>query len=413
MWRACSILRIDVIVTPRQCLLKILFANREAAAVAAQALSSSQGWPTIFKLADAWNVVPQLAERIQELGFQPPADAWLDFKRVLFTCYAKSSARASKGASALRHLTDAGIPALAFKGLASMARLYARPAHRTIADVDLLVPPERLKDAVDRLGAIGFVSPEGHELARWERFVENAPGFSGNKAISLVEPGGTEVDLHWSVGGLDPEGLEQRAEGVTVFAIPIRIVGAADAMVLTARHAIRENLAVDVICRDLFDIRLSCGWLAARGLLAPVLEEIARLHPLIPVLALTQILDSLDGANQDVNAAARILAGIATPEQIRSAHELEALFFYQVRNGPFGKDLLYLAHSRPMRQILTGAFANWREYRRFMSSLEEKDGEAVPLGRRAWHLAAAVKNAGPARWSSLRTLARLKFDSTL
>jgi hypothetical protein len=402
-----------VIVTPRQTLLRILFASPEAARSAARAFSTPQDWQDGFETANRWNIVPQFAERIQTLGLQPPAEPWREFKKVLFAAYASSSARASKGAAALRHLESAGIPAVAFKGLASMARLYPRPANRTIADVDILVQPEHFKEAAAILAGLGFVFSDGHDLAHWERFVENAPGFSGNKAISLVDANGAEVDLHWSVGGLDPSAVLQRAETVTIFTIPVRVVSAGDAMMLTARHAIRDNLAVDTVCRDLFDIRLSCSLLVSRGRLAPVLEEIATTEHLVPLLALTGILDSLAGVNPDVKEAMRILGRLATPEQVQSAHQLEALFFYQVRKGPLGKDLLYLAHSRPVRQILSGAARNWREYRRFMRSLEEKDGAEVPLTHRVWHLALAARNAGPARWRSLRTLARLKFDSTL
>jgi hypothetical protein len=92
---------------------------------------------------------------------------------------------------------------------------------------------------------------------------------------------------------------------------------------------------------------------------------------------------------------------------------LEKLFFHQADYGPIGKDLLYLSHSIPARQILAGAFSNWREYRHFMRSMEEKlDGGEVPLGRRLWRLTLALKNSGPAHWRGLRTLARLKYEKS-
>jgi hypothetical protein len=231
----------------------------------------------------------------------------------------------------------------------------------------------------------------------------------------LTEPGGMEIDLHWALGmdGLQPSDLLVRAETVTLFASRIRVVNAGDGMILTARHAIRENLAVDAMCRDLFDIRLSCDYLASRATLAPTLERVRDSASLVPLLALTGILHALDPGNSAVKEAVRLLAGFASPERRKSASHLEKLFFHQADYGPIGKDLLYLSHSIPARQILAGAFSNWREYRHFMRSMEEKlDGGEVPLGRRLWRLTLALKNSGPAHWRGLRTLARLKYEKS-
>ena len=52
--------------------------------------------------------------------------------------------------------------------------------------------------------------------------------------------------------------------------------------------------------------------------------------------------------------ASKVLTGIADPDQLKAAAQLRTLFFQQVTAGPIGKDLLYLFHSRPARQILSG-----------------------------------------------------------
>jgi len=294
-----------------------------------------------------------------------------------------------------------------------MARLYAPPANRTIKDADLLVQQSNLSAAIACLGKAGFAPMEGHDLANLSRFLDDSPGFSGNKAIVLYGPEDFEIDLHWSVGlpGLSPDALLLRGDRVMLFGRTVPIVGVGDGMVLTARHAIRENLSVDAICRDLFDIRQSCSFMASQGRLVSALEDAAA-SSLVPLLALLEILANLEGTNGDVTAAKCVLAGIANPDQLKAANQLRALFFQQVTGGPMVKDLLYLFHLRPARQIFAGVSQNWREYREFMRSLERKlEGEEVPLGRRLWQLALAAGKIGPAHLRSIRTLARLKYDS--
>ena len=265
---------------------------------------------------------------------------------------------------------------------------------------------------------LGFNPLESHDIGDvWTRFLANCPGFSGNKAIVLYGKGGFELDLHWSVGidGMEPAALLRRCESVTLFETAFRIVGPEDGMILTARHAIRENLAVDTMCRDLFDIRLLCDFLASRGILAVACDNAACKNAaqesnLVPLLALTGILQSLDGRDGSVKEAGARLAGLATRKARQTAERLSGLFFHQVRNGPVSKDLLYLTHSRPARQILAGAWANWREYRDMMRSMEEKlDGAEVPLLRRAGLLARAINQSSPGHLRSIRALSRLKY----
>jgi hypothetical protein len=404
---------------PRKDLVGLLFGAPAEALPAALKVSSAGSWEDALRAAQNWNAAPQLAARIQELGCQPPEVPWREFKRALISTFARSASRASKGAAALRHLEHSGIPAVAFKGLASMARLYPTPANRTIVDADVLVEPERVPAAVACLAELGFSSAESHDLERWDRFLDRSPGFSGNKAINLYGPGGMEIDLHWSVGlaGLTPATLLERSEMATLFSCPVRVVSPADGLILTARHAIRENLLVDSICRDLHDIRLSCAFLAARRSLEPALREIAAATSPVPLLALTGILNTLnpvtaEGGDKHVQEAARILGNLASAKQKQSAQRLQALFFHQVEAGPIGPDLLYLSHSRPVRQILAGAFSNWPEYRKFMRSMETQlNGEEVPLSRRLWRLAKSLKTAGPAHWRGVRTLAQQKYEA--
>ena len=91
----------------------------------------------------------------------------------------------------LRALAAAGIPTIVLKGLDYETRLYQVVGARPTADVDLLVPEEKRRDAfgvLDRLGfepraaAPGFDDPDYHEVA-WTR-------------------AGAEIDLHMALAPL-------------------------------------------------------------------------------------------------------------------------------------------------------------------------------------------------------------------
>ena len=123
----------------------------------------------------------------------------------------------------LRALAAAGIPTIVLKGLDYEIRLYGAPGARPTADVDLLVPDEKRRDAfavLDRLGfepraaAPGFDEPDYHEVA-WTR-------------------AGAEVDLHMALAPLARCGIDYRA--IWAEAVPLRI-GGADALVLARPHA--------------------------------------------------------------------------------------------------------------------------------------------------------------------------------
>jgi hypothetical protein len=398
----------------RLSLLRVLLADEDGARASADRLSHSNGWSAAFKTAEAWSVAPQLAERVRQLVLQPPPAEWQEFKQVVIASYARSASRASRGIAAIRQLENCGVSTVAFKGLASMARLYTPPANRTIKDADVLIEKSNLSTAIECLGSIGLVPLEGHNPETLDRFMDDSPGFSGNRAIVLYGPDDFEIDLHWGVGlaGLNPDALLQRSSAVTLFARSVPVVDAGDGMILTARHAIRENLSIDTMCRDLFDIRQSCAFMASHGQLVTALERATIVNNLVPLLALIEILGALDATNRDAMTASKVLTGIADPDQLKAAAQLRTLFFQQVTAGPIGKDLLYLFHSRPARQILSGVFANWREYRSVMRSMEQKlEGEEIPIGRRLWQLALAVRSTGPAHLRSIRTLARFKYGT--
>jgi len=83
-------------------------------------------------------------------------------------------------------LRSAGIPMVLLKG-AALDRLVYAPGERSMADVDILVPPARFGDAVAAALALGGrrIEPEGRAVSSRLEY-----------AIAVCLPGGVEVEIH-------------------------------------------------------------------------------------------------------------------------------------------------------------------------------------------------------------------------
>jgi hypothetical protein len=99
----------------------------------------------------------------------------------------------------VRALGDAGIRALVFKGLALAAQTTGDPLGRGVGDLDLLVAPESLPDALAVLGRLGFRPPENMprrlpaQLDSWAgRYARY-----GDYEVTL-RCGTVYLDLHWA-----------------------------------------------------------------------------------------------------------------------------------------------------------------------------------------------------------------------
>ena len=387
--------------------MEFLLAGDRRAALTATFISTG-GWSRTIALALAWNVIPALLARVQGLQLELEANEALALKREFLKTFHRSALKASRAISAIRALESAGIPTAAFKGLAAMAVLYGDAKHRTIHDGDLLIQRRHLSQALGCLKEHGFVRSGSETLAEYLQFVENSPGFAGNQALAVYGPDESEIDLHWQMAGsgLKVEDIISSAVTTNFMESKIPVVDSISGFVLTVHHAIRENLAVESACRDFLDVRGWCSQLASTGQLEAAMKRAEEAGCLVSALAVTGILANYDNVTPAAQAA-EVLRASASPSQRRSAARLTEIFHYQLEKGPLEKDVFYLVHARPWKQILTGLGENWHGYRRTMNTLELRLGQARPLPERATLLARSIPGLRGLRLA--RELALVKF----
>ncbi len=397
-------------VRSKVALLHVLLGNESSARGAARELSGSNGWTEAVRQACEWRVVPQLSARLRTLGEDLPAADSGALKRGFVNSYGRSAFRTAKAIEAIRHLEEAGIRVAAFKGVAAMALLYGTPAERAVNDADLLLDVADLEVALALLERLGFKRRGEGSLKEYIWFVTNSPGFTGNKAVALYGAGDSELDLHWDLGGagVAPDAILARTLRARLMDAEIPVVAPEDGFLLTVHHAIRENLAIESVFRDLLDAARWCRYLQEHDRLSAAIERIMAAGNLVPALAVTGILREYDAGGAAAAAAATI-DGTAAPGQRRSASRLIELFHYQIRHGRLGKDVLYLVHSRPWRQIARGLGGDWAGYRRSQRSMDDVLGEIPPWHRRASRLMKGVPSLRALKLA--RELARVKYSA--
>jgi Uncharacterised nucleotidyltransferase len=96
--------------------------------------------------------------------------------------------RVQEAQIALEALSAADIPALVVKGPSLVERYYRDPALRFYSDVDIVVPPDRLRVAIEVLEARGF----GLLDANWPLIIADLRG-----QVHLHNEGVGTIDLHW------------------------------------------------------------------------------------------------------------------------------------------------------------------------------------------------------------------------
>jgi Uncharacterised nucleotidyltransferase len=391
-------------------LLEFLLADDGKATAVARRFFESQCWREAIAVAKAWNAIPQLFDRIGSLGLKLTAADTAKLRFEYLNAYRQSAFRAAKAIGAIHNLEQAGIPAVAFKGIASIAVLYGDPKHRTIHDADILILKKDLPNALARLERQGFARRGSETLAQYLRFVEESPGFAGNQALTLYGDGGSEIDLHWDLhgSGLPAEEILERAVPVDLMGSTIPVVDAQDGILLTVHHTIRENFAIESVCRDLVDARLWLQYLRETGRLEAVMKWAAESRVKVAALTVATLLSGYDDTTAAAQAAV-LLSGLASPAERRSATSLAELFHYQLRHGRLGKDVFYLVHSRPWRQIFRGLATDWSGYRQSMQTLEKQLGEERPLHERVARLAKSIPSLRGLRLA--RELACIKFGT--
>lgn len=136
---------------------------------------------------------------------------------------------------------DGVLPWLVVKGPVLAQHVYARPDLRSFVDLDLLVPPGALGEALTALEDNGFTVLDRN----WALLARRLSG-----ELHLRSPHGGVIDLHWDLFNdrrtrdsfaMRTESFFDRSEEIKIDGRPIRTLDPVDTVVHTAVHAARSG----------------------------------------------------------------------------------------------------------------------------------------------------------------------------
>jgi hypothetical protein len=168
-------------------------------------------WRDLIALAGEQRVRPLLHQRLHAAGYgsRAPQHLWQPFADE---CRGLAIRKVRMHAE-LAHVTDvltrAHIPVIALKGAFLGPVVYGNVGLREMNDLDILVPRDRLKDAVDLVMAEGY---RGYQPFSIEHDAK-----TNQHVTRLMQPGRTGIEIHWTITKpgqlttIDPQVLWQAA----------------------------------------------------------------------------------------------------------------------------------------------------------------------------------------------------------
>jgi hypothetical protein len=159
------------------------------------ALPETLDWNRFVGLCDWHNVVPLVYRALPSAYPGATPLAAMDRLRSLsHNNTARALLLASELSRILNALESCGIPAYPFKGPALSVMLYGDPARRQSKDLDILVPRERVRKAIDCLDSLGYAAKDslaGARLAAHRRTEYELQFFRRDGQLT--------VELQWAV----------------------------------------------------------------------------------------------------------------------------------------------------------------------------------------------------------------------
>lgn len=132
-------------------------------------------------------------------------------------------------------LAEHGIPVMLLKGIHLAAFVYEHPAMRNMADVDIMVPRDRLADAERLFVEDGYgplPRPDIEEFCTWS-----------NHLAKLSKAGEPVFEIHWGIERprspftIDIDGLWSRSREARLEGVPVRVLSVEDLLIHLALHS--------------------------------------------------------------------------------------------------------------------------------------------------------------------------------
>jgi hypothetical protein len=151
-----------------------------------------------------------------------------------------------------KELAAEGIPVMLLKGIHLARYVYAEPAMRSMADVDIMVPRARLADAERIFLENGYgptPRPDIEEFCSWS-----------NHLAKLIKPNAPVMEVHWGIErpaspfAIDSDGLWARSRTESLEGAPVQLLAHEDLLLHLVLHASYHHRFDRSAFKGLYDI---------------------------------------------------------------------------------------------------------------------------------------------------------------
>ncbi|HEY9648001.1 MAG TPA: nucleotidyltransferase family protein, partial [Chroococcidiopsis sp.] len=312
------------------------------------------GWSDLLQLSYKWRVTPQVWQRLQALEIALDPTIKQEFAQLCRMVAVQSSTASYRSAHVLHRLNQAGVNAIAFKGIGLIAGLYGKPGDRMVGDVDILIPPADLSATCTALTELGFSADIDGNLTEYLDYLATRTR-EDNYFLVLKDAKGFEIDLHWqlkAIAGvqLNVQDLIDRAVTVSLHSQPVRVANPVDAILLTAHHSLRDDFAPKTALKDLCD--LSAWWAVRdRWALDNLITQAQATGLTQALLCLWQVLADLNPDSPVSAGIAQFAATLSAADQ-ETARSLSELFHWQLQGNSVNRDLLHSLNFETIKRFI-------------------------------------------------------------
>ncbi|MDV3457503.1 nucleotidyltransferase family protein [Sphingomonas sp. HF-S4] len=216
---------------------------------ASTATLDAQGWTALFAIARAEQLIGTLAHRLDGLPMPRAAARLLEDARA--SAAQGRAAALWEAEMARRALGPSGMPVVLLKGTAYVAAGLSAGAGRSIGDLDILVPRERIEEAEALLLAAGWewVKPDPYDDLYYRRWMHELPPLIHRERDRMIDVHHTILPL---TARIAPDAAALIADS-ELLANGLRVLNPADRIVHAAAHLFADgDLAGGM--RNLWDI---------------------------------------------------------------------------------------------------------------------------------------------------------------
>jgi hypothetical protein len=385
-------------------LADILLGDQETAEQAVEAFGRTRSWREAIAIAVHWRVIPQLRSRLSQLNVSlADSDAGL-LRQISAAAAAESALVCSAAVTAFKLLDGAGIRAAAFKGVATIVALGGEPAARMLSDADILIDPDDVPRALEVLSEAGFKPDVARDMAAWRKMLADRV-YRIHDYLDVVNDAGARLDLHWNIRAASRDGLSVReilSRAVVKQKLSrglVTVASAADAVILTSHHSVRDRLRPASVVKDLCDIEVmlstmdDCREVAFRAREAGLV---------VAVLATVRILDRFrsSGLSESIAGESR-----ASNREMEAAKDLAGLFELQLNGEPFSDTIMGMSGlSLPMLRRFASSRLRGLVDRKYRT--DKFPGDGPPPARTSLsNMLSSMASLTPAKLRAYRSLA--------